>query len=108
MDLRVYYQKLRQVAAEIAAKDAIMVSLETPDGGRAGVMTEAPRDVAARLIVEGRARLATEEEMQQYREEQAEARRQAEQAVAASKLQVTLLTEADLKALKGQIRGQKA
>ncbi len=108
MDLRVYYQKLRQVAAEITVKDVITVSQETPDGGKAGVKTEAPRDVAARLIVEGRARLATEEEIQQYREEQAEARRQAEQAVAASKLQVTLLTEADLKALKGQIRGQKA
>ncbi len=100
MDLKVYYQKLRQVEAGISAADVVVVSVETPDGGRAGVKTEVPRLVAARMLVDGKARLANAEEEAQYREKAAEARQAAEQAAAASKVQFTVLSEADMRLLR--------
>jgi len=93
MDLKVYYARLRKTEEELPEGDVTVVSLATPDGGRAGVITEAPRAVAARMIVDGGARLATEEEAQRFRATNAEARRQAEQAAAASRIQVTVVSE---------------
>ena len=107
MDLKIYYQKLRQIEAGMAEGDAVMVSLETPDGGKAGVKTEVPRQTAARLIVEDRARLASEEEAAAYRTEGAEAKKLADQAAAANRMQITVLSETDLRTLKGQARAQK-
>ncbi len=67
MDLRAFYQTIRQIAAEIAEEAAVVISRETSDGGRAGVKTEVPRDVAARLIAEGKADLAGPEEAAEFR-----------------------------------------
>jgi hypothetical protein len=106
MDLRVYYQKMRQIEASLGEANVVVVSQETPDGGRAGVRTEAPRLVAAKLIVEGRARLATAEEASEYREQTAEAKRGAEQAASAGRMQITVISEADLRALKGTTRSK--
>ena len=47
MDLRAFYQKIRKITAEITEDAAVIISRETPDGGRAGVKTEVPREVAA-------------------------------------------------------------
>ena len=58
MDLRSYYRKLREVEATIPDEHVVLVSLATPEGGKAGVRTEAPKAIAAKLIAEGRARLA--------------------------------------------------
>jgi len=57
MDLRIYYQKVRDVEAKIAEEFPFVVSRETPDGGKAGVKTQVPRRIAAKLIVEGLAEL---------------------------------------------------
>lgn len=108
MDVKVYYQKLRQIEAGITDKEVVVVSLETPDGGKPDVKTEVTRAAAAKLIVENRARLATEEEATAYREAVTEAKRAADQVAAASRMQFTVLSEADLKLLKGQVRGQKS
>jgi len=93
MDLKVYYQKLRQLEGSIAEPDVVVASLATPDGGRAGVLTQVPRALAAKLIVEGGARLATEEENLAYAQQVAEAKRTAEQSAAASRIQVTVVSE---------------
>ncbi|MGC9969380.1 MAG: hypothetical protein ABSE56_02200 [Bryobacteraceae bacterium] len=106
MDLKVYYQKMRQIEAALGEAHVVVVSQETPDGGRAGVRTEVPRLVAAKLIVEGRARLATAEEASEYREQTAEAKRAAEQAATAGRMQITVISEADLRALKGATRSK--
>jgi hypothetical protein len=106
MDLKVYYQRMRQIEAALGEAHVVVVSQETPDGGRAGVRTEVPRLVAAKLIVEGRARLATAEEASEYREQTAEARRAAEQAATAGRMQLTVISEADLRALKGATRSK--
>lgn len=107
MDLRVYYQKIRQTEASITEEHVVVVSCETPDGGRAGVKTETPRAVAAKLVVEGRARLASAEEAAAFREAAAEASRKAEQVANAGKLQLAVLTEPELRALKSTTRPQK-
>jgi len=69
MDLRAYYQTIRKIEAEIREDSVVVVSLETPDGGRAGVLTEVPRSAAARLIVEQRVELASEEATARFRAE---------------------------------------
>lgn len=66
MDLRVFYQKLRNLEQEIATDHVVVVSLETADGGKPGVRTEVSRENAARMIVEGRCRLATKSETTEY------------------------------------------
>ena len=66
MDLRMFYQKMRKLEQEITAPHVVVISAETPDGGKAGVQTEVTREMAARLIVEGRARLATSEEAEEF------------------------------------------
>jgi hypothetical protein len=99
-----FYQKLRQIEASLAEADVIVMSLETADGGRAGVPSEASRAVAARMIVEGKARLATAEEASAFRERTAEAKRSADQLAAAGKVQVTVISDSDLRALKGNAK----
>ena len=108
MDLKAYYEKLRRIEAEMANRDVVVVSLETPDGGKPGVKGEVAKEAAAKLIVENRARVATEEETADFRTEAAEAKRLAEQAAAANRVQLTVLSEADLRVLRGQQRAQKS
>ena len=62
MDLRGYYQKIREVESKIADAFAVIMSLETPDGGKAGTQTEVTRSLAAKMIVNGLAKLAEAED----------------------------------------------
>jgi hypothetical protein len=81
MDLRVYYQKLRKIEAEITEPFVVLVSRETPDGGKPGVKTDVPRIVAARMITEERADLASPEESATFREETEFAWRSAQETI---------------------------
>lgn len=67
MDLRAYYQKIRRIEAELGEESVVIVSRETSDGGRAGVKTDVPRAVAARVIAEEKADLASPEEAAEFR-----------------------------------------
>jgi hypothetical protein len=67
MDLRVYYRKIRKIEAELPEPFVVVLSRETPDGGKPGVKTEVPRSLAAKLIVEDQATLATPEETAEFR-----------------------------------------
>ncbi len=98
MDVRQYYRKVREAESSIQGEYPLMVSLETTDGGKAGVVSEVSRDVAAKLIVEGRAIPATQEEQDLYRERQAVARKKAESAELARRVQVAIISESDLHA----------
>lgn len=66
MDLRAYYQKIRKLEADLPGPFVVVVSRETSDGGRAGVLTEAPRGLAAKLIVDERASLASPEQTAEF------------------------------------------
>jgi len=101
MDLQVYYKKIRAMEESLKDPSVVLVSLETPDGGRAGVRSEVPRRIAAKMIVEGGARLATTEEAREFEEQKAEAKRQADQLAAASRMQFAVISPNELRKLKG-------
>jgi hypothetical protein len=91
MDLKQYFQKIRKLESSIAEKYPLVTSLETEDGGKAGIVSEVPRYEAARTIVEGRARLATDEEKQAYQERLEAGLKAAAEFEAAKRLQFGLL-----------------
>lgn len=107
MDLRLFYQKLRKIEQEITEPHVVVVSNETPDGGRAGQKSEVARAVAAKLIVEGRARLASAGEVTEFRAGVELARQDAEQKAMAQKIQVNVVSEADFRAIKSASRPEK-
>jgi hypothetical protein len=107
MDLQMYYQKIREMETKIADEFALVVSLETSDGGKSGRKTEVPRRLAAKLLVEGQVRLATKDELKAHRDSLAEAVRLAERAAAAAKLQLTVLSTNELDRLRSDARGIK-
>jgi hypothetical protein len=104
MDLRVYYQKIREVESTIGVEYPVIVSKDTGDGGLEGTKTEVARKLAAKMVVEGQARLATADEAVAYRESLAERIRQAEQAAAAARLQISVLSTKELEQLKADAR----
>ena len=91
MDLRTYYRKIREADSTLKGDDVVLVSLATSEGGREGVRTEAPRSVAAKLIAEDRARVATEAEVEEFREGLRTARDQYEQDEAARRVEVVIV-----------------
>jgi hypothetical protein len=91
MDLRSYYKKVREADSTLMGNDIVLVSLATSEGGKEGVLTEAPRSVAAKLIAEQRARVATEAEAEMFREEMRTARDQYEQEEAARRVQLVMV-----------------
>lgn len=102
MDLKAYYRKIRQAENELPQGDQLMVSLPTPDGGKAGVVSEVPREIASRMIVESKARRATAEETKAYRE-QLEARlAEIEEAAAAKSIHLHLVRELETAISRGE------
>jgi hypothetical protein len=107
MNLRLFYQKLRKIEQEITDAHVMVVSHETSDGGRAGQKSEVSRSNAARLILEGRARLAGAEEVAEYRAAMEQARQEADQRTMAQKIQVNVVSEGDFRAMKNASRPEK-
>jgi thiamine monophosphate synthase len=91
MDLKGYYRKLRKKGEEMPDGDQVVVSEATPDGGVAGVLSEVTKEMACRLVVEGRARLASEEEAEWFRLEQREAQEAWARSQAAQRIHVQLM-----------------
>jgi hypothetical protein len=100
MDLRLYYQKIRGVEAAIEEEFPIVVSQETSNGGVPGAHTEVRKGLAAKMIVEGLARLATPAEAKAFRDLQAEAKRAVDQMIAAAKVQVAVVAASELERLR--------
>ena len=93
MDLTMYYEKIREVRAKIKAEFVVAVSLETPDGGKAGIFTEVPRAIAAKMFVDGQARAATAAEERDFHEAQAKAKLAADQAAAAARMTFNVVAQ---------------
>jgi hypothetical protein len=100
MDLRAYYKKIRETEASLTGECMVVVSVATPEGGKEGVRTEVPRMVAAKLLAEGRARLATEEETGEFHDSNREAREKFDQDEAAKRVQVMVIPSQDLRKSK--------
>jgi hypothetical protein len=107
MDLRGYYRKIRTLEASLTEQHVVVCSQETPDGGKAGMFTEVPRETAAKLVVEGRARLATEEEAREERR-RAKAAFESYQEARTAKTQFSLIPDTELRAIKAAIKDQRS
>jgi len=104
MDLKRYYQNIHDLESSIQDGFAVVVSLETPDGGRPGTMTEVLPRIAAKMVVDGIARLASAEEAEQHRKTQAEAQRAAAQAALANRVQLSVVPTTELNRLREAAR----
>lgn len=100
MDMRAYFRKLKDAEERIPTKEAVVISEGTDDGGVAGVPSEVKRATAARLIVDGRARMATDEEAEQYRAEMREAKQQADEEYEALRAAYTVAKVGPMRPLK--------
>ena len=101
MDLRQYYQKISEKEASFKDPYPIVVSLDTGDGGKTGVLSEVTPAIAARMLVDGTAIEATEDQATEFRGLQAEERRLAHAAVEAQKVQIAVVTTDDFRRIKG-------
>ena len=107
MDLRQYYQKIREKEASFKDPYPVLVSRETGDGGKHGVLTEVTRQIAARMTIDGTAQEASEEQAGEFRKRQAEVMRLAQEAAEASKVQVAVVTTEEFRRLKGGKPGKE-
>jgi hypothetical protein len=99
MDLRAFYQKIRKIESTIDDREVVIVSRETADGGKPGVKTDVPRNLAARLIAEEKADLATPEQAAQFRSELELKWRKA--------LEAPALSEGEVRALRNALKPQR-
>jgi hypothetical protein len=99
MNLRNYYRRIRETAKALA-DDVVLVSKATPEGGVAGRFVEAPRDVAARMIVDGAADLASDEDAARFRKETRRLFEEEERRRAAARIQVSVVTAEQVESLK--------
>lgn len=97
MDVRAYYRKIRETEALLRGDHFIVVSLDTAEGGKAGVRTEVSKATAAKLITEDRARVASDEEGLEFYEMQREERERVEAEQAARRMQVMVIPQHDLR-----------
>jgi hypothetical protein len=97
MDVRQYYRKLREIESGIAEAYVRVTSLETSDGGKPGVVSEVSREQAAKLIVEARVMISTDDEQKAFFAKHAAEKKAFEKAEMARRLQVTIVSAPDEK-----------
>jgi hypothetical protein len=93
MDLRQFYRKIREVKATITDQFVFIASTDTEDGGRGGVINEVTREAAARLLVEGKAVLATPDQVAAFQSAIVEAQKRLEKAEIGKRIQVAIISE---------------
>ena len=96
MDLKQYFRKIREVEGSLIESFPVIVSLDTEDGGKGGVISEVSRATAAKLVVEGRAVLATEDQKLFFAAQTEAARKAAEKLELARRVQVAIIADSDL------------
>ncbi|MBM3787571.1 MAG: hypothetical protein FJW30_24715 [Acidobacteria bacterium] len=104
MDLREYYRRVAEQEESIDSRFPLIVSLKTANGGKAGVFSEVSRPVAARMVVDGQARLATHEETVAHLQGRLDEEERRREALAGERLRVALAAEKELLALKAALR----
>ncbi|HLI86345.1 MAG TPA: hypothetical protein VKV17_20715 [Bryobacteraceae bacterium] len=66
MDLRYFFQKVKEIESLIDEAFTVIMSIETADGGKPGTLTEVPRALAAKMIAQGVAEFATAEQIRDF------------------------------------------
>ena len=107
MDLKAFYQKIRQMEESIEDKFPFIKSLSTEDGGEEGRLVEVPRSLAALMIVEGTAELASAKECAAARTRAAEQRKEEESRRRAAQVQFTVISDTDLKVVQEAARSSR-
>lgn len=93
MDIRLYFQKIREIERNISDPYVVVVSLETAEGGKPGCMTEVTRASAAQMIADAKARLADANERADFYKRGQEALAAAEEERLAGKIQLTVVSD---------------
>jgi hypothetical protein len=102
MDIRQYFRKLRAAESTITEEFPMVISLETADGGKAGVASEVSRLTAAKMIIEGRAVLADEKEAAEFRARQIAEKEACENADMARRVQIAIVDQTALAHMKSK------
>ena len=93
MDLRIYYRKIQEVESTLPDPYVVLVSLATQDGGKAGVLTETTRQVAARQIAEGRGRVATADEATEFHNENTRRKKERDEQEQMNRVQFVMVPQ---------------
>jgi len=107
MDLRAYYQRVRSIEESLCDENVVVVSKETPDGGKAGVYSEVPRKIAARMVANGWAEIAPAEGAADFRHQVIEAKQAADALAEASRMQLTVVPTRELSQLRNRVKSEK-
>jgi D-serine deaminase-like pyridoxal phosphate-dependent protein len=97
MNVKAYYQKIRELERALADSFVVIVSHDTPDGGNGGLLTEVPKHLAARMIADKRAHLASEDATLEFREKSAEAKRTAGELLLADQRHIRPMPASELR-----------
>lgn len=100
MDLRAFYRRIREFEESLPDEFVIVKSLLTEAGGRAGRLTEVSRSVAARLLAEGHAERASDEESAAFRKQVVESQAAEAERRQAAQVQFHVISESELGALR--------
>jgi hypothetical protein len=100
MDLKQYFKKIKDTEETIKSPYPLIVSLETTDGGKAGVVVEVTRQEAAKALVDNRAVLATEEQKTEYFEREKARKKSAEKAELSRRLQIAIVSDSVVHEIK--------
>ena len=107
MNLKAFYQRIRQTEESIEDEFLFIKSLPTEDGGKAGRLVEVPRSLAARMIIEETAELATAKECAAARTRIAQERKQEASRRRAAQVQFTVISDTDLKTVQEAARSSR-
>jgi len=108
MDVKTYYQRIRDMEATITTPYTVVASLPTDDGGKKGVLVEVPRRLAAKMVVEGSAELVPAAQVTAFQQAQEAACKAAQDAATAAKLEVTMVPSDELKKLTDDMKKLKS
>ena len=97
MDLKQYFKKIKDTEETMTDEYPLVVSLETTDGGKAGIAVEVSRREAAKAIVENRAVLANAQQKREYYEREAARKKSAEKAELSRRLQIAIVSDSELR-----------
>lgn len=107
MNLHTYYARIRDIEDSIADDSIVIKSLATEAGGVAGRLTEVSRTIAARMVVDGLAEIASPAEAKRHRADAISKRQAEEERRRAAQVHFTVISEADLKSLPKSLRGSR-
>ena len=93
MNLRNYFARIREAELSIAEPFVHVTSLHTSNGGRNGQVTEVPRETAAKMFVDGVARPATDEEVEDFRSAQQDQRTAIEKRQLEQRVQIAVIQD---------------